>query len=290
MGKLAAIALPISPRFPRRACGYHALGAGAGFVAHDCVCDHGVRSPLAEGVYTATKIGVMLDGAFQVRTQQGSVVVGPGALLIGNRGAGYEYRHVNDGGDRSIVFDYDDAFLDELGRPGFRRLAVPASAATAHAIALADDALHGGDLEALREAALAVAAVAIAADRETDRSTATPAVSTRRIAEALRYIAAHHADDCSLDTLAALAGLSNFHFLRSFRAVTGQTPRQVVIATRLRAAASLLRSTQRPILAIAFAAGFGDASHFTASFTRAFRLSPAAYRRAHSRRAAIRRS
>ena len=283
MGKLAAIALPVAPRFPRRACGYHPLGTGAGFAAHDCVCDHGVRSPPAEGVYTATKIGVMLDGAFHARSQQGSAVVGPGALLIGNRGTGYEYRHVNDGGDRSIVFDYDDAVLDELGRRGFRRLAVPASATSAHAVALADDALHRGDLEALREAALAVAAVALAAERETDRSTAAPGVPVRRIAEALRYIAAHHPDDCSLDTLAAHAGLSSFHFLRSFRAVTGQTPRQVVIATRLRAAAALLRSTRRPVLAIAFAVGFGDASHFSASFTRAFRLSPAAYRRSHSR-------
>ena len=284
MGKLAAIALPIPPRFPRRPCGYHALGGGAGFAAYDCVCEHGVRSPPAEGSYAGTKIGVMLDGAFHARSQQGSVVVGPGALLIGNRGASYEYRHVNDGGDRSIVFDYDDALLDELGRAGFRRLAVPASATSAHAVALADDALRGDDPEAVREAAHAVAAVAIAADRETDRSTAAPAVPVRRIADALRYIAAHHADDCSLDTLAARAGLSSFHFLRSFRAVTGQTPRQVVIATRLRAAAALLRSTQRPVLAIAFAVGFGDASHFTASFTRAFGLSPGAYRRAHSRR------
>ena len=279
MGKLAAIALPGPPGFPRRSCGYHALGGGAGFAAYDCVCEHGVRSPPAEGSYHATKIGVMLDGAFHARSQQGSVVVGPGALLIGNRGAGYEYRHVDDGGDRSIVFDYDDAVLDELGRAGFRRLAVPASASSAHAVALADDALRSGEPEALREAAFAVAAVAIAAERDTDRSTAAPAVPVRRIAEALRYIAAHHADDCSLDTLAAHAGLSSFHFLRSFRAVTGQTPRQVVIATRLRAAAVLLRSTRRPILAIAFDVGFGDASHFTSSFTRAFGVSPGAYRR-----------
>lgn len=279
VGKLAAIARPIAPRFPRRPCGYHALGAGAGFAAYDCVCEHGVRSPTTEGSYACTKIGVMLDGAFHARSQQGSVVVGPGALLIGNRGAGYEYRHVDNGGDRSIVFDYDDALLDELGRAGFRRIAVPASASSAHAVALTDDALRSGDLEAICEAALAVAAVAIAAERDADRSTAAPAVPVRRIAGALRYIAAHHADDCSLDTLAARAGLSSFHFLRSFRAVTGQTPRQVVIATRLRAAAALLRSTRRTILAVALDAGFGDASHFTASFTRAFGHSPGDYRR-----------
>src|SRR5882724_404841 len=101
VGKLAVA--PRAPRFPARPCGYHVLGGDATFGARDCVCDHGARSPRAEGAYARAAIGVILDGAFHARSSQGSVVVGPGALLLGNPDAGYEYRHLDDGGDRSIV-------------------------------------------------------------------------------------------------------------------------------------------------------------------------------------------
>ena len=268
VGKLAA------PRFPARPCGYHALAGDASFAVYDCVCGHGVRSPRIEGAYDRPRICVLLDGTFHVRSSAGSVVAGPGALLLGHAGAGYEYRHLDDGGDRSVVFKYDPALLDELG--ALRAASVPASASSARVVALTYEALLAGDPDALREAALAVADVAISHGVS---SSAPPGAHARRISQVLRYIEAHHAGDCSLDTLAALARLSSFHFLRTFRAITGQTPRQVVIATRLRAAAAHLRSTNRPISDIALDVGFGDLSHFMASFARAFGRSPGAYRR-----------
>lgn len=286
VGKLAAAALPEprALRFPDRPCGYHAIAGDAELAAFDCVCHHGVRSPRSEGSHARAKICVLLDGAFHMRTRQGSAAVGAGALVFGNAGAGYEYRHLEDGGDRSVCFEYHPALLDDLPAAGFRRAAIPPSPALAPTVALADDALCSGDREALREVGLAVAAIAIAAERGDLRPLAAPAAQSRRITQALRYIEAHFADDCTLDTLAARAQLSSFHFLRSFRAITGQTPRQVVIATRLRAAAALLRTTRRPILDIAYGAGFGDASHFMASFARAFGTSPGVYRRAAARR------
>jgi AraC-like DNA-binding protein len=274
-----ALPEPRALRFPDRPCGYHAVAGDAEFTAFDCVCRHGVRSPRAEGSHRRAKICVMLDGAFHMRTRQGSLVVGAGALVLGTAGAGYEYRHLEDGGDRSVSFEYHPALLDDLPAAGFRRAAVPPSPALEPIVALAHEALCSGDREALREVALAVAAIAISAERGDRRPLAAPAAQSRRITEALRYIEAHFAGDCTLDTLAARARLSSFHFLRSFRAITGQTPRQVVIATRLRAAAALLRTTQRPILDVAFEAGFGDASHFMASFARAFGTSPGGYRR-----------
>jgi len=85
-------------------------------------------------------------------------------------------------------------------------------------------------------------------------------------------------EDCSLDTLADIARLTSFHFLRMFRAVTGQTPRQLVIATRLGVAATALRGSRARITDVALEAGFGDLPYFTTSFTRAFELSPRAYR------------
>jgi transcriptional regulator GlxA family with amidase domain len=40
-------------------------------------------------------------------------------------------------------------------------------------------------------------------------------------------------EDLPLDRLARLAGLSRFHFLRQFRALTGETPKQYVLRLRL---------------------------------------------------------
>jgi AraC-like DNA-binding protein len=262
----------------------YVLADGSGVRARDCVCGHGVRSPVLEGQFGRAQISVVLAGAFYTRCAAGAGVVGPGALMLGNAGAGYEFRHVVDGGDRSIVFDYDDAVLDgvagSLALPGarFRASTVPAAAVGVEAVVLAEQALRGRDPEALHEAALAVAMLALAAERRLPLAPPS-VVQARRVARAVRHIEAHSAGDCSLEALAAEARLSRFHFLRVFRAMTGQTPRQYVIAARLRAAATALRGSRLPIARVATDAGFGDLSHFTASFSVAFGASPRAYRR-----------
>jgi AraC family transcriptional regulator len=290
VGILAAPARPEhAAGLPRRPPGYHLLGAqGGGFAARDCVCDEGVRSPRFEGQYERLRIAVVLSGSFVARNDRGTVLLGPGALLLGNAGSAYEYRHVDDGGDRSIVFDYDEALLDEVGRSvgarlraraAFERACVPPSPGSAAAAALAREALRGEEAGVLREAGLAVLAAALSGLPSGASAQHASPRQQRRVAQVMRRIEQHPADDCSLDSLAVMAGLSSFHFLRIFRSLTGQTPRQFVIAARLRAAAALLRTTRDPVIAIALKAGFGDLSHFHASFARWFGTSPRAYRR-----------
>ncbi len=271
----------------------HALLEAEAFGVWDCVCHQGVRSPVSEGEHSRVHISVILGGAFHARSGRGSVLAGPGALLLGNAADGYAYRHVDDGGDRSVVFDYAEAFLDEVGaslgarlreKRAFGRAFIPASTASLDAVVLTRQALCTGAPESLREAALTVAAAAWTEDRGGVTSVVAPtAAQARRVAKTLRYVEAHSAEECSLDTLASHAGLSRFHFLRLFRAMTGQTPRQFVIATRLRVAGTLLRTTRTPITEVSLEAGFGDLAHFTTSFTRTFGVSPRAYRKRHGR-------
>lgn len=269
----------------------HLLAEAETFGAWDCVCHEDARSPVFDGEHSRVHISVILTGAFHARSGQGEVLAGPGALLLGNAAGAYAYRHVDDGGDRSVVFDYAEAFLDEVSgslgarlrdKRAFGHACIPASVASADAVVLAHQALRTGEPETVREAALTVAAVALTEDRGGSSAVKAPtSAQARRVARTLRYVEAHSADDCSLDTLAAHAGLSSFHFLRVFRAMTGQTPRQLVIATRLRVAATTLRTTRTPITEVSMAAGFGDLSHFTTSFTRAFGVSPRTYRKRH---------
>ncbi len=286
-------AWPAWPALPARPAGVHALGGDGAFAAHECVCRLGPQSPAARGEYGQAKVAVLVAGAFHARSSLGEALLGPGAMLLGNAGEAYEYRHVDAGGDRSVVFEYAEATIEEVERSvggrtrggrAFERACVPASAGSAAAATLALEALRGGEAEALREAGLAALGAALAARAGGDGAPARPSAwQERRVAQVMRHVEARVDGDCSLDVLAAQAGLSAFHFLRAFRALTGQTPRQFVIATRLRAAASALATTDAPVTAIAAACGFGDLSNFHASFARAFGASPRAHRRRRAR-------
>jgi AraC family transcriptional regulator len=99
-----------------------------------------------------------------------------------------------------------------------------------------------------------------------------------RIMEVVRYVERHYAEPCSLRNLAVMAGLSRFHFLRLFRAATGVSPHQYIIALRLRAAAERLRSTAEPVTFIALDVGFNDLSHFNLLFRRSFGAAPREWR------------
>nr|WP_241758182.1 AraC family transcriptional regulator [Myxococcus landrumus] len=189
-----------------------------------------------------------------------------------------------------MVFECSEALLEDAlrslsgrvrGAGTFEQVCVPASPESAQAVLLAQRALaHGqGEEEAQGEAVLAVLDVALTLGRGGGGAMAVASdAQARRVSRVLRYIEAHVAEDCSLEALAQVAGLTTFHFLRVFRAMTGQTPRQYVIATRLRLAAAALRMTRARVTDVALEVGFGDLSHFTTSFTRAFGVSPRVYR------------
>ncbi|MEM8788330.1 MAG: AraC family transcriptional regulator [Pseudomonadota bacterium] len=105
------------------------------------------------------------------------------------------------------------------------------------------------------------------------------ALGHRKVARIIDYIDAHMDEKISLEDLALLADLSTFHFCRSFRAATGQSPQKFVTARRLQAGAALLADPTQSLADIAYACGFSSQSHFTATFRRAFGVTPGSYRR-----------
>jgi len=88
-------------------------------------------------------------------------------------------------------------------------------------------------------------------------------------------------DPLTVDDLARAAGLSRAHFSREFRRVFAESPHAYLLGRRLERAAALLRQTDRPITEICFAVGLKSVGSFTTSFTRAFGLSPTAYRKSY---------
>ena len=132
---------------------------------------------------------------------------------------------------------------------------------------------------ALHEAAFEIAAAALTATQNTIALGRKNSFRNERAAmRAARYIDTHYGEPCSLEDLAAQADMSPFHFLRVYRRVVGQTPHRHVLATRLRHAARRLRTTRERVADIALGVGFGDLSHFNATFLRHFRVSPGTYR------------
>ncbi|MCH1927047.1 AraC family ligand binding domain-containing protein [Shewanella sp. C32] len=91
-----------------------------------------------------------------------------------------------------------------------------------------------------------------------------------------QYLLADLSKPHRLAELAALFDLSEYQFLRRFRASIGMTPHAYVLALRVDYGRQLLK--QRLALTdAATLAGFYDQSHFTHAFKRRYNLTPAVY-------------
>jgi AraC-like DNA-binding protein len=83
----------------------------------------------------------------------------------------------------------------------------------------------------------------------------------------LDYIDAHLADDVSLPKLAQVAGLSDYYFMRAFKAEMGITAHQYVLQQRIYQAIRLLRATRLTITQIAMDCGFASPQHMSMVFS-----------------------
>ena len=108
------------------------------------------------------------------------------------------------------------------------------------------------------------------------RSTLLPTWKLRRV---LDHMEAHLAEPFDLDCLAALCGMSRFHFSRSFRTTTGQTPSDWFMQRRVQKASEMLRKTNLSIIEIALGIGYDSPSHFAQVFRRVKGVSPRDYRK-----------
>jgi AraC family transcriptional regulator len=102
------------------------------------------------------------------------------------------------------------------------------------------------------------------------RPSPTPLNAAARVTKAVRLIEARARAPLTLGDLATEAGLSAFHFLRTFERVIGVTPHQFVRRTRLRDAALRLAAAPDKVLDIALDCGFGDVSNFNRAFRAEF--------------------
>jgi transcriptional regulator GlxA family with amidase domain len=91
------------------------------------------------------------------------------------------------------------------------------------------------------------------------------------------------AEPLGVEAMARHANVSPRTFARRFRAETGTTPLQWLLARRVLAARRLLEESDLAVEEVAIRSGFGDAASLRAHFRRATATTPTAYRRTFQR-------
>ncbi|PMR73997.1 helix-turn-helix domain-containing protein [Billgrantia endophytica] len=104
-------------------------------------------------------------------------------------------------------------------------------------------------------------------------------LGTYQLKAVTEYLEANLSASLHLDDLAAAANLGRTAFLQQFKASTGQTPHQYLMAARVRKACELLKGSAVPLSDIAYACGFADQAHFSTTFKRIVGVTPSQYRR-----------
>lgn len=107
--------------------------------------------------------------------------------------------------------------------------------------------------------------------------------STDAFAAFIDHLVAAMADDVAGDLsgedIAARVGFSRFHFDRIIRSVSGESPTAFRRRILLERAGFQMLTTTAPLIDIAVDAGYSSHEAFTRAFTRAFGVSPHAWRR-----------
>ena len=101
-------------------------------------------------------------------------------------------------------------------------------------------------------------------------------VKLRRVME---FIERRLEDQVTLGEMAAVAGLSAWHFARAFKLATGTSPHSFLLRRRLVKADTMLRQTNVAVCDVATKSGFCDQSHLSMHFRRATGMTPARWRK-----------
>jgi len=92
------------------------------------------------------------------------------------------------------------------------------------------------------------------------------------------YIDRHYLTDLDLDELAQVAGVSKFHFVRSFESAYGETPIRYLTRRRIERAQDLLRNANLSVTEICLLVGFASLGSFSVRFTQLVGECPTDYR------------
>jgi AraC-like DNA-binding protein len=100
----------------------------------------------------------------------------------------------------------------------------------------------------------------------------------RRLLRARDAMDRAYAEPLDVRSVAAVAYVSPAHFIRTFRAVFGETPHRYLQRRRVERSMFLLRETDRSVTEICFDVGFTSLGTFSRTFSRIVGETPSGYR------------
>jgi AraC-like DNA-binding protein len=103
----------------------------------------------------------------------------------------------------------------------------------------------------------------------------------RRLLRARDAMDRAYSEPLDVRTVAAVAHVSPAHFIRTFRAVFGETPHRYLQRRRVERSMFLLRETDRTVTDVCFDVGFTSLGTFSRTFREVVGETPSSYRRGH---------
>ena len=266
------------------------VAGGDGWLVEDVLCTAGPGDRSYEEQHSLVRVAVVVAGSFQYRAECGRrtarELMTPGSVLLATQGQCFECGHDHGAGDRCLSFGYTPEYFESLrgaasGRGTFDVVRLPPLRQLSPLIARACAGVTGDaavDWEAL-SVTLGAQAMKLANQRASTK-TPFPSGAAARVTQIVRRIERAPDAALTLRNLARDAALSPYHFLRTFEHLTGVTPHQYILRTRLREAATRLLAEPSKVLDVALDSGFGDVSNFNRAFRAEFGVSPRQYRAA----------
>ena len=104
-------------------------------------------------------------------------------------------------------------------------------------------------------------------------------VEFSKIQPAVDAVINHYEQKIAVKDAARACCLSESHFMKLFKKITGKSFNEFLIEHRLSMASKMLRNTGDRIIAIAVSSGFDNQSYFSRMFLRYYGMTPGEYRR-----------
>lgn len=241
-----------------------------------------VHHAFAPHAHDAFGIGAVEWGIERFRYQGSDHLAGPGSVVLMDDDELHTGRADTEQGWRYRMIYLQGEVLAEVGGRPLARFAQ----------ATVDDPVQGRQITTLLDALwdkadnplafdslLATLVDAVLARYTVNaRTVPTTGLAPRVLADVRDYIEAHLDESIRLDALAAVAGLSPFHFLRRFKAATRHTP-QVFVQARRGARAKALLAQGLPAAEVAAAVGLVDQPHLNRLLRKQFGITPGVYQR-----------
>ncbi|MCZ8521363.1 MULTISPECIES: helix-turn-helix domain-containing protein [Paenibacillus] len=99
------------------------------------------------------------------------------------------------------------------------------------------------------------------------------------LANSISFMEDHYLERISREQIAAQSNISVRHLNRIFQSYYETTPCAYLQQLRLEHACMLLKTSNLPVSEISYQSGFNDSNYFTRQFTKAYGMSPKAFRK-----------